>query len=124
MSLGGVSVHQDRDAGYRERNAGIVLEYRTGNHGFLAGQYRNSFNRDSKMLGYRYTFARVGKCGASGTIGVVNNYPLNDGGVVPYAAPSVFCDMGPVNITLFMIPPISEEIGGGLIGLTASLKVW
>jgi hypothetical protein len=124
LSPGGLSWHQDRDAGYRERNPGVVLEIRQGDHAVMAGEYRNSFNRDSKLLGYRYTFARWGNWGAGGTICIVDNYPANEGRLVPCAAPSTFWERGPVNVTLFMIPPVSEKIGGGLIGATVSVRVW
>jgi len=124
ISPGGISYHQDRDAGYRERNAGVILEARQGDHAVMAGTYRNSFNADSKIIGYRYTAARWGDFGAGGTIGVVDGYPANEGRIVPYAAPSAFWERGPINLTVFMIPPLSEKIGGGLIGATVSVRVW
>ncbi len=124
VSPGGISYHQDREAGYRERNAGVILEVRQGDHALMAGTYRNSFNRDSKLIGYRYTAARWGDFGAGATIGLADNYPANEGRASPYAVIQGFWERGPVNVTVFMVPPVSEKIGGGLIGLTASVRVW
>lgn len=55
LTTGLRSHHEKRDSNYQENNTGFggEIEY-SRSSSFIAGQYRNSFNRESTYLGYRW----------------------------------------------------------------------
>ena len=124
LSPGGISHHQSRDAGYRERNPGVVLEIRRGDHAALVGQYRNSFDRDSKLIGYRYTAVRWGGLSLGATIGAIDGYPYREGRWSPVALPVASYQMGPVALSLMAAPPVAKHIDGWVVAASIAVRVW
>lgn len=124
ISPGGVSYHQDRSANYRERNPGMILEVREGNHSILGGQFKNSFNGDSHLLVYRYRAVERAGFGLGGAAGFVDGYPAGGGDPRPVAAPVASYQHGPISFLVLAIPPVTKEIKGWVAIATISVRVW
>ena len=124
LSAGGLSHHQDRSAGYRESNPGILVELREGDHSVVAGRFRNSFNRPSRIAAYRYRAVEYAGFGLGGAIGVVDGYPAGNGGPRPVAAPVASYDYRSVSLLVMAIPPVSKEISGWTAMATVFVRVW
>ena len=124
LSPGGVSLHQDRSAGYRERNPGLILEVREGNHSVLGGQFKNSFSRDSHLLVYRYRAVERAGFGLGGAVGLVDGYPAGGGDPRPVAAPVASYDHKSVSLLVMAIPPATKEISGWVAIAAIAWRVW
>ena len=124
LSPGGLSYHQDRSAGYRESNPGVLVELREGDHSVVAGRFRNSFDRPSRIAAYRYRAVEYAGFGLGGAIGVVDGYPAGNGGPRPVAAPVASYDYKRVSLLVMAIPPVSKEIAGWTAMVTVFARVW
>lgn len=87
--------HFNRDAGFREDNAG---NYFICPNGFTAGSYNNSEYRRSDYVGYSLTNGNVGV-----TIGAVTGYVINP---VPIVIPSV--KVGKIRLSYLIQNPASK----------------
>ena len=112
ISPGGLSIHEDRSAGYRESNPGILIERRDGDHSIVGGRFRNSFNANSRIAAYRYRAVEYAGFGLGGAIGLVDGYPAGGGGPRPVATPALSYDYQRVSILVMAIPPVSKHIEG------------
>ena len=124
ISPGGISWHEDRSAGYRESNPGILVEAREGDHSVVAGRFRNSFNRPSRIAAYRYRAVEYAGFGLGGAIGIVDGYPAGNGGPRLVAAPVASYDYKRVSLLVMAIPPVSKEISGWTAMATVFARVW
>ena len=124
ISAGGLSHHQDRAAGYRESNPGVLVEIREGDHSVVAGRFRNSFDRPSRIAAYRYRAVEYAGFGLGGAIGIVDGYPAGNGGPRPVAAPVASYDYGRVSLLVMAIPPVSKQISGWTAMVTVFAKAW
>ena len=112
LSAGGLSYHQDRAAGYRESNPGVLVELRDGDHSVVAGRFRNSFNRPSRIACYRYRALEYTGFGLGGALCVVDGYPVNNGGPRLAPFPVISYDYRRASLLVTAIPPVSKEISG------------
>ena len=123
LSPGGVSLHQDRHAGYNERNTGISAAWKRDDEmAVSAGQYGNSLHRRSYFAAVRWTPVSVGPLRAGMLAGVVTGYDANGGGPIPVVLPAVVGAVGPIEVTVIGWPSM---VGSGA-GIAAhfSVRVW
>ena len=124
LSAGGLSYHQDRTAGYRESNPGILVELREGDHSVVAGRFRNSYNRPSRVAAYRYRAVEYAGFGLGGAICIVDGYPAGNGRPRLVASPVASYDYRSVSLLVMAIPPVSKQISGWTAMATVFARVW
>ncbi len=123
MSPGGVSYHQDRKAGYNERNHGLSLTYRADAElAYSAGGFGNSLHRRAYFAAARWTPVQMGWVRAGALVGVVTGYDAAGGGPIPVALPAVAVDIGPVDVTVIGWPSMMGSGAG--IAAQFAVRVW
>jgi hypothetical protein len=123
LSPGGVSLHQDRHAGYNEVNTGLSATWKRDDEvAVSAGQYGNSLHRRSYFAAVRWTPVQVGPLRVGVLAGAVTGYEANGGGPIPVVLPAVVGAVGPVEVTVIGWPAM---VGSGA-GIAAhfSVRVW
>lgn len=129
LSPGAVSWHQDRTAGYNERNAGLGVEWQsaTTEHRLSAGYYRNSIHGTSRYATYAWVPLRteIGavKLGLGVTAGIVDGYQANGGRIIPAVLPVATIDIWRIGINITAWPSISSKHSAG-VAAQVRLAVW
>lgn len=123
VSPGGFSYHQDRAAGYNERNHGLSLTYRADAElAYSAGGFGNSLHRRAYFAAARWTPVQMGWVRAGALAGVVTGYDAAGGGPIPIALPAVAVDIGPVDVTVVGWPSMMGSGAG--IAAQFAVRVW
>jgi hypothetical protein len=71
ISIGSYHIHKDPNKEYHEINPGVILEV---NDVYVAGLYRNSFGRNTFLLGRSFGIAQVGPVGLGAIIAGCTGY--------------------------------------------------
>ncbi len=123
VSPGGVSWHQDRAAGYNERNLGVSAMWKhSDDWAMSAGQYANSLHRRSYFAAVRWTPVGIGPVRAGLLGGMVTGYEANGGGPIPVVLPAAAISAGPVDVTLTGWPSMFGSGAG--IAAQFAVRVW
>jgi hypothetical protein len=123
VSPGGFSYHQDRAAGYNERNHGLSITYkRDAELAFSAGFYGNSIHRRAYFAAARFTPFAIGPLRAGAVVGAVTGYAANSGGPVPVLLPALVAEAGPIDVTVIGWPSMMGSGAG--IAAQFAVRVW
>ena len=70
LNIAGVSYHGDRSGNWNEKNPGIGIEH----DGYIAGYYRNSYNKDTVYAGYAWRPLQAGAFKAGVIVAAASGY--------------------------------------------------
>lgn len=101
LDLHGLSRHADRSRHWQETNLGIGVEH----NGWVAGYFRNSYNRDTFYAGAEWLPVKLGAVSLGARAALVTGYretPVLAAAVAQYQP-------GRVGATLMFIPAISSK---------------
>lgn len=123
ISPGGFSWHQDRAAGYNERNHGLSITYRADDDLALSvGGFGNSLHRRAYFAAARWTPLQVWHLRVGALAGIVTGYDANSGGPIPVVLPAVAVSAGPVDVTVIGWPSMMGSGAG--IAAQFAVRVW
>ncbi len=108
--------HHFPDRGYNQVNPGIGIEYDTGNWGFAAGSYKNSFYRRTNYAVVGYFPLTLGNYRFGGFVGPATGYavPVAGGALIEYRKDRV-------GFNVMILPPAQKE-GSVAVGLQVVFK--